>query len=180
MCTDRSNMDGIRRVLVRQSAAVPGAWHAVIDAAAAPRLPQQAKAAGLRAQTLYAGALGAALEDVAPHLVALRFSDAFAAPLLRGLVGNACILLRSSAPFEELRTHFRRFLMVKDTAGKKYRFRFYDPRILRAFLPACTGAEVASFFGPVARFYAPARDGKAVLAFANESTRARVTRLSVA
>ena len=31
-------------------------------------------------------------------------------------------------------------------------FRYYDPRVLRSFLPACNAAELHQFFGPVQSF----------------------------
>ena len=56
-------------------------------------------------------------------------------------------------------------------------FRFYDPRILRAFLPACTSDELRSFFGPVQRFYSPTGGNDGLLAFALRDGKLRVTRL---
>jgi len=36
--------------------------------------------------------------------------------------------------------------------NKKVLFRFYDPRVLRVFLPTCTSKEVLEFFGPITRY----------------------------
>lgn len=44
--------------------------------------------------------------------------------------------------------HLRRFLLVKDAQGQDMYFRFYDPRVLRVFLPTCTPEELSDFFGP--------------------------------
>lgn len=38
--------------------------------------------------------------------------------------------------------------MVYMPSGEPMYFRFYDPRVLRAFLPACGGAELSELFGP--------------------------------
>ena len=55
--------------------------------------------------------------------------------------------------------------MVKGADRKKYYFRFYDPRVLQAFLPACTPQEARAFFGPIDRFYAEHRQPGRVLSF---------------
>lgn len=78
--------------------------------------------------------------------------------------------MQSKASFDRIRKHFRQFLMVKDEAGKKYRFRFYGPRVLRTFLPSCTHEEPQQFFGPVERFHAPSLDGRAVLSYCLSTT----------
>ena len=44
--------------------------------------------------------------------------------------------------------------MVQDEGGQEYFFRYYDPRVLRKYLPTCTPEEVRSFFGPVRSFIA--------------------------
>jgi hypothetical protein len=43
-------------------------------------------------------------------------------------------------------------LTVKDEDDRWLYFRFYDPRVLRVIIPACTPEESANFFGPISRF----------------------------
>ena len=125
-------------------------WYAIIDAAQDKASPERAAAAGLQTQSLYEGELGRQLNDVAPHLVSLSLKDEFAGWLFDNWGGNQVVLLQSRARFDDLRRHLRKFLLVKDEGGKKYRFRFYDPRVLRSFLPAGSYAEAKEFFGPIA------------------------------
>jgi hypothetical protein len=49
----------------------------------------------------------------------------------------------------------QRFLMVALPDGRKAYFRYYDPRILRTYLPNCHPAELRAFFGPVQSFAVP-------------------------
>ena len=140
--------------------------YALLDAAQDPMLPRRAADAGLPVESLYAGRLGGMLDDVAPHLVSLDPRGEVTGALIERCSEHLGVILQTTASFEPLRKHLRKFLMVKDQAGKKYRFRFYDPRVLRAFLPVCSAEEVNRFFGPVQRFYTAARDGEGVLAFA--------------
>jgi hypothetical protein len=51
-----------------------------------------------------------------------------------------------------MRKHFRRFLTVHDSDGKPLLFRYYDPRVLRVYLPTCTAEELQTIFGPVLCF----------------------------
>jgi hypothetical protein len=59
------------------------------------------------------------------------------------------VFLKSDATPRELRKHFRQFLMVQLADGEEVYFRFYDPRVLRVFLPTCTQPESEQFLGPV-------------------------------
>lgn len=150
-----------------QRCAVPATpWFAFVDAAQDDSIPGRARDAGLSVQSLYSGERGAKLEHVAPHLTTFDPGGEFAAWLFDHWEGNHGILLQSSASFETLRKHLKRFLMVKTEGGKKYRLRYYDPRVLRAFVPACTSTELKEFFGPVACYYAAGRGGKSVWAYA--------------
>ena len=141
------------------------AWFAVLDAAKDSTLPGQASAAGARTESLYAGEIGAGYAHVAPHLVALDPKGEFGARLFSQWGRSLGILLQSSASFDEVRTHLRKYLLVKDEGGARCRFRFYDPRVLRAFLPVCTSEEATQFFGPVARFFGEGRLGRTLLVF---------------
>lgn len=161
--TASSQKDLSRTLAAHGVSATP--WYAIIDAAQDKTSPQRAAEIGLQIQSLYEGSLGRRLGDVAPHLVSFSLKNGFAGWLFDNWGGNHGVLLQSKARFAEVRRHLRKFTLVKDEDGTKYRFRFYDPRVLRAFLPACSFAEAKEFFGPVARYYAADRSGAAVLAF---------------
>lgn len=42
--------------------------------------------------------------------------------------------------------------MIYDPAQRPLFFRYYDPRVLRIYLPICMPAELDTIFGPVARY----------------------------
>ena len=58
------------------------------------------------------------------------------------------MLAFSEAAFPAVFRHFRALFTVHDEAGKPMLFRFYDPRVLPAFLEASRPAEVGEVFGP--------------------------------
>lgn len=102
---------------------------------------------------LYQGEAGVELAAVAPYLV----SFGTGAQVFDWLWDTAWyrpwgVLIRSAAPIEDLRAHFRRLTRVQTEDGRVLLFRFYDPRVLSAFLPTCAAAEAAEMFGPVEAF----------------------------
>jgi hypothetical protein len=108
---------------------------------------------------LYRGDKAIELANVAPYLINLKREDAFTQWLLMNGWGKSWgIFLQSSASFKELHRHFRKFLMVYDETGTPLYFRYYDPRVLRVYLPTCNESELQILFGPVERYFV---EGKA-------------------
>ena len=102
---------------------------------------------------LFAGELSPELRKNAPHLVELDATDRLTRYLLDHGWGNAWgVFVRSSVSMETLRRHFKTFLRVTDTRGRRLLFRFFDPRVLRVYLPTCLPAELKTMFGPVDAF----------------------------
>ncbi len=62
---------------------------------------------------------------------------------------NGGILLLSSAWPKAIYSHLRSIFKVYDETGAMFYFRFYDPRVLRTYLPTCTAKEGRQFFGPI-------------------------------
>ncbi|HVK66855.1 MAG TPA: DUF4123 domain-containing protein [Polyangium sp.] len=133
---------------------VEGPLYVVLDAARTDRILTVVRESVDRYRSLYEGIDGEALEDVAPYLVELSPTS----PLLPRLVeegwGNRWgIFVEYPRDFKELRRHLRRFLMVADAdTRKKFYFRFYDPVVLREFLPTCTPKQRAELFGEIGAF----------------------------
>jgi hypothetical protein len=146
----------------------PEPLYAVLDAARDLAAFNWSKESGEEYESLYDGQSAQDLEMFAPYLV--RFSKP--SPLLRTLVAKAWgkswgIYLTSAASFPDLRKHFRHFLMVEieGERDKSLYFRFYDPRVLRVYLPTCTPQEVRQFFGPIGSFLVEDKDESKLLRF---------------
>jgi hypothetical protein len=104
---------------------------------------------------LYRGELPPALESAAPWLLRLLPGQPYTERFFGAGWQNAWgILLASSAPSRQLRQHLRRFFVVRTEDRKRLLFRYYDPRVLRVYLPTCTPEEVAQFFGPISTMVA--------------------------
>lgn len=102
---------------------------------------------------LYSGHLPPALEMAAPYLLQLEHDHHDTSRLIDLSWTNSWgVFLKSGTSLIKLRRHLREFLMVRDTEGRRLAFRYYDPRVLRAFLPTCTREELRTFFGPIESF----------------------------
>ena len=119
-------------------------------------------------QCLYDGDSAVNLARWAPYLIRLQPNS----PLLRVLIEKGwgkgwASYLTTTSPFEEVRKHFRKFLMVQIEQGKEVYFRFYDPRVMRDFLPTANNAELTIFFGPVSEWIIEGPEGEELLKIRN-------------
>jgi hypothetical protein len=152
--------------------------YALLDAARAPEVYQAIQSSGLPVQCLYDGELPNELAEVAPYLVRLRPGRPFVQTLLEQGWGQSWgCFVTSPIDARELRKHLRRFLRVQTEEGKNLVFRYYDPRVLRVYLPTCTADELATFFGPIARFLVEDQDGAAALSFERDGAAVTFSRL---
>lgn len=94
-----------------------------------------------------------ALASVAPHIFLLNTKDKFEEWFFKSGWGDSWgILVYSSEDINTLAKHFRKFVKIKNEVGEEFYFRFYDPRVLRIFLPTCDRRQLEDFFGLVKYF----------------------------
>jgi hypothetical protein len=107
-----------------------------------------------------------------------RFSH-FADWVVEHGAGNSWgIVLQSDKEAEVIYRHLRKFLIVTTEEGKELYFRFYDPRVLRVFLPTCDTEQLLEFFGPVEAFILEDEEGS-MLQFQLNGTELEVFNLDV-
>ncbi|GFO57535.1 hypothetical protein GMSM_45420 [Geomonas sp. Red276] len=128
--------------------------YAVVDSARDRRLLPLLEDSGCEFRILYSDGLASLMDGRGPYIVALSQGGDF----LRRLVAEAWgkswgIFLTSSADLAAVRRHLRRLLSVRLPDGRPALFRFYDPRILRDYLPTCYEMELGKFFGPLHAIY---------------------------
>lgn len=153
--------------------------YAILDGARDPRIRPWVLTSRAPAWCLYAGKLPEPLLAAAPHLVRLGRGHSYVQQLLALSWGDSWGgLVSSSAPSRELRRHLRRFLRVRSEEGRVLVFRYYDPRILRIYLPTCTPMEAAQIFGPIEAFACESEAG-GLLLFRRGPTRVEVAELQV-
>lgn len=121
---------------------------------------------------LYHGEISPELEIAAPYLVQLEYDDAYSTKLLERAWGNSWgILMKCDSGVDTLRRHLRTLLTVKNQAGKLLLFRYYDPRVLRIYLPTCNTEELQTVYGPIARFWTEDESPETLLEFRVERGR---------
>lgn len=116
--------------------------------------------------SLYEGQKAIEYQDYAPYLVRLPPKSSFLELIVkRGWGRNWGPFLTCTEPFEEVRKHFRRFLMVELPDGRPVYFRFYDPRVLRVFLATLNTHETSAFYGPIDSYLVEAEEPGTLLRF---------------
>src|SRR5262249_31626098 len=116
--------------------------------------------------SLYRGELAPDMAEVSPYLVHLKRGHPFTDWLLtEGWWKHWGIFALSPEDLTKMRKHFRTFLMVKDPGGQQIYFRYYDPRVLRVYLPTCNAAETKYVFGPLVAYLLEAEAPGVLLRF---------------
>lgn len=136
---------------------------------------------GAQYESLYEGWPKPKLALFAPYLVSLPpWSKLLEKLVSKGWGKSWGVYLTCHMAFAEVRQHLRQFLMVNMPDGKQVYFRFYDPRVLRVYLPTCTPEEIAYFFGPVSRFAAENEKPESLLEFVRRETGMRLNTVQLA
>jgi hypothetical protein len=143
----------------------------ILDAARVGREMEEAFRLNPNHDCLYTGEAKTDLGGVAPWLFRLNTEpDNFRTWVTQKGWGDAWgILIGADATFEVCSEHFRKFLEVRTPDGEECYFRFYDPRVLRAFLPSCDPQQIIEFFGPVDYFVTETDNGTGSIRFSHHN-----------
>jgi hypothetical protein len=133
----------------------------VLDAARMQGFIFKARELNEHHHCLFQGDSEMVLGHVAPWLFLLdQNEDSFNEWLSEnGEDDNWGVIMQADISDKEIIKHLRKFLMVLQEDGTELLFRFYDPRVLRVFLPACNADELVEFFGPIMAFIMEDDDG---------------------
>lgn len=155
-----------------------GVW-AVLDCARDPKIYLALLESRLEFRCLYSGKLPLELEMAAPQLVELLPGNRLTDCLLTVGWGQSWGCLLRAEDATTVRPHLRNFLKVHDEDGRRLLFRFYDPRVLRAYLPTCTPAESRQFFGPITEWITEGPAGRSLIGWStgHDGVRTRQTEL---
>ncbi len=151
--------------LLIEAIALAAPQYAVIDAARDYAALSVLREAGFYHVSLYDGDTAIRLAKYAPYLVSLPSDPQLLGSLLKHWGESWGVFAISPEPLEVVRSHLRKFLYVQDAGGKVMYFRFYDPRVLRVFLPACQAREAQQFFGPIQFFLCEGDEKSKLLVF---------------
>ncbi len=167
----------IRDILYQSSFAQDKQLYIILDAACVEQMPVQLFELEDDPEyfSLFFDTPQAELIDVAPYLVKVDMESRLLAWMIDEGWGKSWgIFISATMELEELFEHLRQFLKVKDPEGEELFFRFYDPRVLRIFLPTCNFQEIMQFFGTVGSYMAESEDGQMLLEFSKGDGRLEV------
>ncbi|MGE1156993.1 DUF4123 domain-containing protein [Pseudomonas kitaguniensis] len=101
-----------------------------------------------------------AVFDVGPVLIAVRTNSPLERAFTEHWQHDAGVMIESDAPMEQLAEHLRSLIHARVSGDVSLLFRYYDPRVMRHWLPALGSDEKDRMMGPLSRVRLPAREGQ--------------------
>ncbi|MDT8303023.1 MAG: DUF4123 domain-containing protein [Sedimentisphaerales bacterium] len=154
----------------------------VLDGASVEQLPQLLWKHKPENICLYRGEQAPDMAAVAPYLVKLEYDHPFTKLVCEKGWGNhwgIFVLTPAEVDIRDLRGHFRKFLMVYDPDGKLIYFRYYDPRVLRTYLPTCNAEDIKIVFGPIGNYITEDEDPSNLLRFTPDGEKLRAEKVKL-
>jgi pSer/pThr/pTyr-binding forkhead associated (FHA) protein len=148
-----------------------GRLYALLDAARDPRILVLLRETEDEYRSLYEGMSAQTMSEEAPYLVELLDDSWLGEAILREGFGRSWgVFVTSKRPLADVRKHLRQFLFVRDEADRELYFRFYDPRVLRNFLPTCSVRQIGQIFEGIDAYWVEAERGRGLQGFTMNST----------
>lgn len=137
---------------------------AMLDGASVPGLLERFDSdPSVEWECLFHGELEPDMAEVAPYLVKLSLEGEFTEWVVgTGWGHHWGTFVTSRQSFRRLRNHLRALTLVYRRDATPLYFRYYDPRVLRVFLPTCSPAQLKQMFGPADVLLAESEAGDAV------------------
>ena len=149
------------KMLKRRVVALKDPLYCLVDGAQDLGLAIMAREAfGQQIRSLFQGPQAESLAHVAPYFFAVDPVSDFLHFWDQALGKNAGILFTSKESPDQIYAHLRSMFIVRDEEDREFFFRYYDPRVFRAYLPTCTAEELSEFFGPASHFLVENEAGK--------------------
>jgi hypothetical protein len=140
----------------------------LLDGARDPAIASMIRFGKLDYYCLFSGTLTPRLQAAAPYIVHLAAASPLTRELLERGWGKSWGILTVAPPhvtISQQRLHFKKFLRVLSEDGDELAFRFYDPRVLRIYLPTCTAGEFSAFLGPLTKLVVEAESGAGLIEY---------------
>lgn len=116
--------------------------------------------------SVFAGTDDALIADVGPFVINVDGNDLCKRWIIKESYGFSWgVYFLSEDIFDKIMIHLQSLVTVIDEDGKELYFRYYDPRVLRFFLPTCDSEQLKEFFGPIDYFLCEDEDPNYYLKF---------------
>lgn len=159
----KKNASKLAKLLFNRNNANP---YAVLDGASVDGLLALLAEHNAEYICLYRGEIDQDLAEVAPYLIRLEEESPLTEAIFQGWGQHWGIFALS--PYDDmrlLRKHFRSFLMVYSPERKPLYFRYYDPRVLRVYLPTCNEEDNDVMFAYVDEYFMEDEDSAFIRQF---------------
>lgn len=152
--------------------------YCILDGASVDDLPMRLYETNTPNYCLFRGELEPDVLYAAPYVAVLLPGSAFSEWVFKECSGNHWgIFAHCRYSLKEMRRHCRALVNVYDEKGNPMIFRYYDPRVLRKFLPTCTNDEIVTLFGKIETLFAETEDGNTLTAYRLENDELKQTDL---
>lgn len=120
-------------------------------------------------------------ETITPHLLPCEVESQLYNWITTDGKGDSWgIFVKSELDLEPLVEQLQKLLIVSmETNGRWVYFRFYDPRVLRGFLPGCEKKQLEELFTGVESFYCEAEDDDFQMHFSLEKGKLKVEKIPI-
>ena len=144
--------------------------HILLDGARMEQSLETAKKLNPIFDSLYRGRSEEELDAVAPYLFSFPPNSDFSTWIFENGWGSSWgLIVSTKINFEDCWKHFRKFLIIKTEEGQELYFRFYDPRVLKVFLPTCDEQQIMEFFGPIEKFIVEGDNKESAIEFTHQN-----------
>jgi hypothetical protein len=152
--------------------------YCILDGASVDDLPMRLYETDTPNYCLFRGELEPDELYAAPYVAMLLPGSTFAEWVFDNCSGNHWgIFAHCRHSLKEMRRHCRALVNVVDEKGNPMIFRYYDPRVIRKFLPTCTSEELETLFGKIETLFAETEDGGTLTAYRLENGELKQTDL---
>lgn len=137
-----------------EAIAAAGRLYGVFDAAQSDRILEILRTHRDAYESLFEGIKRETLADVAPYVVHFTEGSRSLLSLVSEGWGSAWgVFCEASSSLSDLKKHFRKLLNVtRETTEEPMYFRFYDPRVMRRFVPLLSERQRWLLYGDIERF----------------------------
>ncbi len=144
--------------------------YALVDAARSDQVLPRLASGQCNYQSLFVGTDKEPLFRAGPFLIAPCEDRGLFKWLTTEAWGESMALFfTSQAPYDQLLRHLQSLLKAITEEDDELFFRYYDPRVLRNYLPYCDTASGWRFMGPIARLMVEAEEGERLLYWKREA-----------
>lgn len=124
----------------------------LLEAALIPCLTVTLEGFGEKFKSLYTGKVADDLEFAAPYIVEINPESKALSWVLKKYF-EVALFLQSEKNFDDMWKHCRKFSYVADERGKRYYFRYFNPKVFKAYVTNLTPEEEEKFFTPFSQAF---------------------------